>query len=74
MHHALLVVTLDRLTRSVRDLADLLDVFSDGRRSLLSVGEQIDTRGVAVVLSQGTSVISSKGMPFSASAMRTLRA
>ena len=28
----------------------------------------------AVVLSQGTSVASSKGMPFSASAIRTLRA
>jgi site-specific DNA recombinase len=45
---ALLVVKLDRLTRSVRDLADLVDrYFSSGKRALLSVGEQIDTRTAA---------------------------
>lgn len=42
---ALLVVKLDRLTRSVRDLGDLVtDYFASGRAALLSVGEQIDTR------------------------------
>lgn len=45
---ALLVVKLDRLTRSVRDLGDLVDrFFASGRWSLLSVGEQIDTRTAA---------------------------
>ncbi len=55
---AIIVTKLDRLTRSVRDLADLLEVFSDGRRSLLSVGEQIDTRSAAgrLVLNLLTSV------------------
>lgn len=42
---ALLVVKLDRLTRSVRDLGDLVErYFASGRYALLSVGEQIDTR------------------------------
>jgi DNA invertase Pin-like site-specific DNA recombinase len=55
---ALVVVKLDRLTRSVRDLADLLDLFSDGKRSLLSVSEQIDTRSASgrLVLNLLTSV------------------
>jgi DNA invertase Pin-like site-specific DNA recombinase len=55
---AIVVVKLDRLTRSVRDLADLLDMFSDGKRSLLSVSEQIDTRSAAgrLVLNLLTSV------------------
>lgn len=45
---AILVVKLDRLTRSVRDLCELVDsFFRDGRRALLSVGEQIDTRSAA---------------------------
>lgn len=45
---ALLVVKLDRLTRSVRDLCDLVDgYFADGKRALLSVGENIDTRSAA---------------------------
>jgi DNA invertase Pin-like site-specific DNA recombinase len=45
---ALLVVKLDRLTRSVRDLCDLVDrFFRDGKRALLSVGEQVDTRSAA---------------------------
>lgn len=48
---ALLVAKLDRLTRSVRDLGELVDRFfksTKGReRALLSVGEQIDTRSAA---------------------------
>ena len=41
----LLVVKLDRLTRSVRDLGDLVETyFAGGRWALLSVAEQIDTR------------------------------
>ena len=42
---ALLVVKLDRLTRSVADLGKLVaSYFAPGRAALLSVGEQIDTR------------------------------
>jgi len=42
---ALLVVKLDRLTRSVRDLGELVEsYFAAGRWALLSVSEQIDTR------------------------------
>ena len=42
---ALLVVKLDRLTRSVADLGKLVErYFSPGKAALLSVGEQIDTR------------------------------
>ena len=44
---ALLVVKLDRLTRSVRDLAELLDCYFTKRAALLSVSEQIDTRSAA---------------------------
>jgi DNA invertase Pin-like site-specific DNA recombinase len=45
---ALLVVKLDRLTRSVRDLGDLVaGPFAQGKAALLSVGEQIDTRSAA---------------------------
>jgi site-specific DNA recombinase len=45
---ALLVVKLDRLTRSVRDLGALVDrYFASGRWALLSVSEQIDTRSAA---------------------------
>lgn len=45
---ALLVVKLDRLTRSVVDLGKLIDtVFAPGKAALLSVGEQIDTRTAA---------------------------
>jgi len=46
---ALLVVKLDRLTRSVRDLGDLVDRYFGASRSasLLSVGDQIDTRTAA---------------------------
>ena len=38
---------LDRLTRSVRDLADLVDGYFSKRAALLSVSEQIDTRSAA---------------------------
>jgi site-specific DNA recombinase len=45
---ALLVVKLDRLTRSVVDLGSLVDrYFAAGKWALLSVGEQIDTRSAA---------------------------
>jgi site-specific DNA recombinase len=45
---AVLVVKLDRLTRSVRDLGDLVErYFAVGKWALLSVGEQIDTRSAA---------------------------
>lgn len=45
---ALLVTKLDRLTRSVRDLGDLVTrFFAPGKAALLSVGEQIDTRSAA---------------------------
>lgn len=43
--NALLVVKLDRLTRSVGDLSNLLsDYFADGQFALLSVSDQFDTR------------------------------
>jgi site-specific DNA recombinase len=41
------VSRLDRLTRSVRDLGRLLEELSKHEASLLSVGEQIDTRSAA---------------------------
>lgn len=45
---ALLVAKLDRLTRSVEDLGELIrTVFVPGKADLLSVGEQIDTRTAA---------------------------
>jgi DNA invertase Pin-like site-specific DNA recombinase len=47
---ALVVAKLDRLTRSVRDLGDLIDAdgpLAAGRAALLSVGEQVDTRTAA---------------------------
>src|SRR5262249_41274422 len=45
---ALLVVKLDRLTRSVVHLGQLVeDYFAAGKWALLSVGEQIDTRSAA---------------------------
>jgi len=40
----LLVLKLDRLTRSVRDLGDLVERYFASRFSLLSVGDSIDTR------------------------------
>ena len=45
---ALVVVKLDRLTRSVRDLGELVErYFASGAAALLSVSEQIDTRSAA---------------------------
>src|SRR5215472_11276059 len=45
---ALLVVKLDRLTRSVVHLGHLVEeYFADGKSALLSVGEQIDTQSAA---------------------------
>ena len=45
---AVLVVKLDRLTRSVRDLGALVEnYFANGRWSLLSVADSIDTRTAA---------------------------
>lgn len=45
---AVLVVKLDRLTRSVRDLDALISTwFAGGRFALLSVSENIDTRSAA---------------------------
>jgi hypothetical protein len=45
---ALLVAKLDRLTRSVVHLGELVETyFSDSKSALLSVGEQIDTRSAA---------------------------
>jgi len=45
---AILVVKLDRLTRSVGDLGHLLDTyFAPGRWALMSVSENIDTRSAA---------------------------
>lgn len=42
---ALLVMKLDRLTRSVRDLGTLVEThFAPGRAALLSMGESVDTR------------------------------
>src|SRR5947209_965803 len=38
-----LVAKLDRLTRSVRDLADLVERYFAKRAALLSVGDSIDT-------------------------------
>lgn len=43
---ALIVAKLDRLTRSVRDLGELIEG-DFARAALLSVGEQIDTRSAA---------------------------
>lgn len=45
---AVLVVSLSRLTRSVRDLGELVErYFSQGKAALLSVSEQIDTRSAS---------------------------
>jgi site-specific DNA recombinase len=44
---ALLVAKLDRLTRSVRDLGDLLDRSTREGWAILSVGENMDTRTAA---------------------------
>lgn len=54
----LLIAKLDRLTRSVRDLGDLVERYFGDRFSLLSVGDAIDTRTAAgrLVLNVLTSV------------------
>ncbi|WP_368667607.1 recombinase family protein [Synechocystis sp. LEGE 06083] len=44
---ALVIVKLDRLNRSVRDLDCLLEKYFSERFSLMSVGEQVDTRTAA---------------------------
>jgi len=44
---AVLVVKLDRLTRSVRDLGDLVQRYFTNKAALLSVSESIDTRSAA---------------------------
>lgn len=45
---AVLVLNLSRLTRSVRDLGELVETyFATGKSALLSVSEQIDTRSAA---------------------------
>jgi DNA invertase Pin-like site-specific DNA recombinase len=41
------VLKLDRLTRSVRDLADLIDLFAKHEVALVSVGETLDTSTAA---------------------------
>lgn len=43
----IVVTKLDRLTRSVRDLGDLVDRYFASRFSLLSLGDSIDTRSAA---------------------------
>jgi DNA invertase Pin-like site-specific DNA recombinase len=43
----LLVVKLDRLTRRLRDMVDLVDTYFKDRFTLLSVSESIDTRSAA---------------------------
>jgi site-specific DNA recombinase len=56
---AVLIVKLDRLTRSVRDLGTLVEsYFAEGKAALLSVNDQIDTRsaGGRLVLNVLTSV------------------
>jgi site-specific DNA recombinase len=41
------VMKLDRLTRSVRDLGDLLDAFNASDAALVSIGESLDTSSAA---------------------------
>jgi site-specific DNA recombinase len=42
-----IVLKLDRITRSVRDLANLLDLFAKANAALVSVGESLDTQTAA---------------------------
>lgn len=43
----MIVLKLDRLTRSTRDLAELLDLFGKHDASLVSVSEHLDTQSAA---------------------------
>lgn len=43
----IIVTKLDRLTRSMRDLSDLLDLFSEHDVALVSIGETLDTSTAA---------------------------
>lgn len=45
--NGLVIAKLDRLTRSVRDWATLIESYFDGRASLLSVDDKIDTQTAA---------------------------
>lgn len=47
MADGILVVKLDRLTRSVRDLGDLVETYFASKFTLLSVGDSIDTRSAS---------------------------
>ena len=42
-----IIATLDRLTRSVADLAELLERFKTYKASLVSVADSLDTRSAA---------------------------
>ena len=42
-----IVLKLDRMTRSIRDLGDLLEVFKKADAALVSVGESLDTQSAA---------------------------
>lgn len=42
-----MIMKLDRLTRSVRDLADLLDAFTASNDALVSIGEHLATSSAA---------------------------
>jgi len=42
-----IVLKLDRITRSIRDLGDLLDIFKKADAALVSVGESLDTQSAA---------------------------
>jgi site-specific DNA recombinase len=44
---AVIVCKLDRLTRSVRDLGDLLDIFDKHNVALVSVAESLDTKSAS---------------------------
>ena len=71
---ALLVVKLDRLTRSVVDLGTLVErYFAPGKAALLSVGEQIDTRSAAARLVLNVLASVSQWVPSPASASTTCR-
>src|SRR3984893_5524315 len=45
--HAVIIAKLDRLTRSVKDLCELLELFERGGVALISVAESLDTSSAA---------------------------